>query len=186
MDDLFDRETSHNKYTLSSFQANIIGPGGTEQKLHIDNAFPEPLPAYNTAGKNLMQANTVWVLDDYTQDNGATWYLPGSHKFGCKPRPADQSRSDLIQLSGVKRGSLAIHNGLLWHKSGENRTANDRIVLLGSFAASFFRDISNEEEYLKVLDDDVIEQSSVKLRELVGIGHGVHRGALQPPLEWDE
>ena len=175
MEELFDRDTLHNKFTLSSLQANIIGPGGAEQRLHTDTPIPEPFPPW------MIQANTVWLLDDFTENNGATWYLPGSHKFGTKPREHDQSRSDLVQLKGIKKGSVSIHSGYLWHKSGENRTDKDRIVLLGSFAASYVRDLSNEEEYIAVADDEILKNSSETLKKLIGVGHGVHRGALQHP-----
>ena len=73
---------------------------------------------------------------------------------------------------------MSIHSGYLWHKSGKNRTKEDRIALLGAFAASYVRDISNEEEYLVVADDETLKNSSETLKKLIGVGHGVHRGAL--------
>jgi len=172
MNELFDRDTSHHKFTLNSFQANIIGSGGAEQKLHVDTPIPEPFPSW------IMQANTIWLIDDFTKDNGATWCLPGSHKFGIKPSEKDQSRKDLIQMEG-KKGSVIITHGFLWHKSGKNKTQNSRIGLLGAFAASYFRDISNEEEYLVVVDNDILESASETLKKLIGVGHGVHKGALE-------
>ena len=173
MEEIFDRDTSHHKFGLKSFQANIIGPGGTEQRLHVDTAIPEPFPSWT------IEANTVWLIDDFTEYNGATWYLPGSHKFGTKPKKHDQSRSDLIQLAGLKKGSLAIHSGYLWHKRGENKTLEDRMVLLGAFSASYVRDVCNEEEYLVLTDKDKMMSFSKKLRQLIGFEHGIHRGALE-------
>ncbi|SVC30151.1 uncharacterized protein METZ01_LOCUS283005, partial [marine metagenome] len=155
----------------------IIGVGGVEQKLHVDTPIPEPYPPW------IMQANTIWLLDDFTEYNGATWCLPGSHKLGTKPRAKDQSRRDLIQIQG-KKGSVIVTHGFLWHKSGNNKTDKARICLLGAFAASYIRDISNEEEYLVVVDDKILDNSSETLKKLIGVGHGVHRGALQaPPLK---
>ena len=179
MEDIFMRDTFHNKYILSSFQANIVGPGGVEQKLHVDTPIPEPFPPW------IMKATTVWLLDDFEENNGATLYLPGSHKFGKKPTKNDQSRDDLVQLN-AKKGSVAIHHGYLWHKSGTNNTDNSRIALLGAFAASYTRDISNEENYGAIVDDDVVAESSKDLNTLIGIGHGVMRGATQVPPQWDE
>ena len=173
MEEIFDRDTSHHKFGLKSFQANIIGPGGSEQRLHVDTAIPEPFPQWT------IEANTVWLLDDFREDNGATWYLPGSHKWGTKPKEPDQSRSDLMQLAGIKKGSVAIHSGYLWHKSGENRSTEERMVLLGAFSASYARDVCNEEEYLVLTDKEKMMTFSPKLRELIGFGHGIHRGALQ-------
>ena len=45
MNFIFDRNTTHQKYFLSSFQANLISPGSEQQKLHIDTPVPEPLRA---------------------------------------------------------------------------------------------------------------------------------------------
>ena len=42
----FDRETLHQKYMLSSFQSNIIYPGGEEQQLHVDSSLSNPLPPW--------------------------------------------------------------------------------------------------------------------------------------------
>jgi len=70
---VFDRKTNHQKFFLSSFQANVLGPGAKAQALHIDTPVPDPLPPWE------MKLNTIWILDDYTDTNGATEIIPGSH-----------------------------------------------------------------------------------------------------------
>ncbi len=177
MESIFDRQTKHQKYVLSSFQANIIGSGGPDQKLHIDTPVPEPLPPW------IIKATTIWPIDDFTKYNGATLCLPGSHRFKYKPRDKDQNRPDLIKLI-AKKGSVIVTHGALWHKSGENQTKEDRIALLGSFAASFTRDISTEENYSQVINGDIIKDASNELRQILGVESGIQPGALQHPPEW--
>ena len=46
MNYIFERDTTHQKYYLSSFQANILNPGAEKQRLHIDTPVPEPLPLW--------------------------------------------------------------------------------------------------------------------------------------------
>ena len=55
--------------TLSSFTVNVLYPGAPEAGLHIDyplSALPTPRPSFP------LVANSVWFLDDWTLDNGAT------------------------------------------------------------------------------------------------------------------
>ena len=177
MESIFDRKTKHQKYLLSSFQANIIGGGGPDQKLHVDIPVPEPLPSW------ILKANIIFPIDDFTEFNGATLCLPGSHRFKFKPKDKDQNRPDLIKLIADK-GSVILTHGALWHKSGENKTLNDRVALLGSFAASFAKEISTEEDYSQVIDNNIIDNSSKKLRQILGIGSGIQVGSLQRPPKW--
>lgn len=62
------------RFLLSSLTANIAGPGGTPMVLHQDEGFiPFPQPAYP------LVANIAWLLDDVTDANGGTRFVPGSH-----------------------------------------------------------------------------------------------------------
>ena len=171
MDWLFDRDTSHQKYYLSSFQAHLLNPGAQSMKLHIDTPVPEPLPDW------IIKANTIWVIDEFTETNGSTEYLPGSHKFKHKPTAEDQSRTDLITAI-APIGSILLTHGALWHRGGENKSNKTRIGLLGSFAASYTREIANEENYSAVLDSKVLEQESDTFRAIIGPEHGIRPGAM--------
>ncbi len=171
MDWIFDRDTPHQKYYLSSFQAHILHPGAERMKLHIDTPVPEPLPDW------VIKANTIWVLDEFTDLNGATEYLPGSHKLKYKPSLADQSRNDLT-VSSAPLGSVLVIHGALWHRAGKNSSKSKRTCLLGSFAASYAREIANEENYSIVLDPAIIDDSTDELRAILGLGHGIRQGSV--------
>src|SRR5215467_2858897 len=59
---------------LSGFSSNTTGPGGEPMMLHSDSGYvPPPHPEY------LLSANAIWILDDFTLENGGTEYVPGSH-----------------------------------------------------------------------------------------------------------
>ena len=63
--------------TLSSFTVNILYPGAPDAGLHIDyplSGLPTPRPNFP------MVANSVWFLDDFTLENGATSCVPASHQ----------------------------------------------------------------------------------------------------------
>ncbi|MEY3042384.1 MAG: hypothetical protein RLZZ174_1466, partial [Pseudomonadota bacterium] len=69
---------------LGNLSANITGPWGGEMRLHADQIFmPEPWAA-EPQGLNI-----AWCLDDFTAENGATRFVPGSHRLNRPPRPED-------------------------------------------------------------------------------------------------
>ena len=78
---------------LGNLSANITGPGGGEMVLHADQIFvPEP---WAEAPEGL---NVAWCLDDFTEANGATRIVPGSHKLNRAPRPDE---APVIRIDGV-------------------------------------------------------------------------------------
>lgn len=167
---IFDRNTTHQKYYLSSFQANMLHPGAKAQPLHIDTPVPDPLPLWE------MKINTIWLLDDFTDSNGATEIIPGSHKFGRRPQNLMQNDFNGLQKVIAPAGSLLLTSGALWHRSGENRSSAVRRVLLGSFAASYFREIASEEDAVRYQ----LTRSNIKMNEacwkLIGGKHGLKPG----------
>jgi ectoine hydroxylase-related dioxygenase (phytanoyl-CoA dioxygenase family) len=167
MDAIFDRDTHHQKFYLSSFQATYVRPGAKEQALHIDTPVPNPLPPWE------IKANTIWLLDEFTDKNGATEVIPGSHKYGR--RPVDSNMKDHTGLKKVQApaGSLIVTSGYLWHRAGANLSENDRTALLGSFASSAFREISSEEDIVRRSLKDKDFQMSDECWKLSGGLHGI-------------
>lgn len=171
MNYIFDRDTKHQKYHLSSYQANILHEGCDRQKLHVDTPVPEPMPEWP------IKANSIWFLDNFTEENGATEYIPGSHKSIYKPTPEDDKKCNVLKACGPA-GSVLFTHGALWHRAGSNRSKNSRIGLLCSFAASYALEIAHEEDQSLILKKEVVDKFSDKLKKIVGIGHGIKEGAF--------
>ncbi|ALE02769.1 phytanoyl-CoA dioxygenase family protein [Candidatus Pseudothioglobus singularis] len=172
MNDLFDRETLHDKYTLSSWHANIIPGGGEEQKFHLDSAVPQPIPPW------IIRANINFIVEDYTADNGATVCLPGSHKILSKPTFSDEQKhkKQLVKMIAPK-GSMVIWTGHLWHKSGENSTNKNRVALLACFAASHLIEMALEENHQLIIGEENLNSFSEELKNLLLFNHGLKQGA---------
>jgi hypothetical protein len=171
MEFIFDRPTSHQLFHLSSFQANVIHPGAPRQKLHMDTPFPEPVPLWPA------KANSIWMLDDFTESNGATEVVPRSHKLDHKPKPQDDTDSICEKIIGMK-GSVIFTHGNLWHRAGANESETIRVGLLCSFAASYIKEIGSEEDQSLVINEKIKIESSERLKSILGIGHGLKDGAF--------
>jgi len=171
MEFIFDRPTSHQLFHLSSFQANVIHPGAPRQKLHMDTPFPEPVPPWPA------KANSIWMLDDFTELNGATEVVPRSHKLDYKPKPENDTDSICKKVIGTK-GSVIFTHGNLWHRASANESETTRVGLLCSFAASYIKEIGSEEDQSLVVNKKIKVESSERLKNILGIGHGLKDGAF--------
>jgi hypothetical protein len=167
---IFDRKTNHAKFYLSSFQANILKPNAKSQILHIDTPVPDPLPIWE------MKINTIWTIDDFNENNGATQIIPKSHKFGRRPNNSNEEDHKGLKSVVIPAGSLILTSGSLWHRSGANLTDYNRIALLGSFASSAFREISSEEDIIRYQLTRSKIQLSDEIWNIVGGWHGIKPG----------
>ena len=147
--------------TLSSFTVNIIGPGAPDGGFHIDHplgAMPTPRPSF------ALSANSVWFLDDFTSENGATRCVPGSHlRVNSRPEPG-VGYDDELQITGPK-GSVMIINGSLWHASSANYTDRARVCLLGFFCRSFMKP---QQDQQKIVSEEVVSRATPTMKRLLG------------------
>lgn len=80
--------------------------------------------------------NSIWLLDDFTADNGATRYVPGSHRWGKLAQaavadPAAEYPGEVLVLAAA--GDVILMNAHLWHGGTANRTGAARRSLHGFF-----------------------------------------------------
>jgi ectoine hydroxylase-related dioxygenase (phytanoyl-CoA dioxygenase family) len=167
---IYDRNTYHEKFGLSSIAAHIIPPGGEPLPLHIDSVVPDPIPPW------MIRFIAVITLTDFTKNNGSTAVVPRSHKLLRKPLVTDKNKYKEIILTAPK-GSLIMWDGLLWHRSTANTSKQDRIGVIVSYGASFFKEICGEEEHLEVIPTKIKKILSPKLRQMVGLDRGIKKGA---------
>jgi ectoine hydroxylase-related dioxygenase (phytanoyl-CoA dioxygenase family) len=135
---------------LSNLSANITGPGGDREigRLHTDQGFlPEPWP-YQLA------TNVAFFLDDFTEENGATLVVPGSHKVLDVP---DQGLAPEAPARIIgKAGSMAVWDGRLHHATGLNRTPDQR--RRGIFATYNLPFLRTQENWCRSLDQRLLDR----------------------------
>ncbi len=107
---------------LASLNSRVVRPGEGRQRLHAD--VPEGL---HRAGAPMMM-NTGWLLDDFTEENGATFIVPGSHHMGKRNPPDDLAVTRVVRAV-APAGSVLVFNGQCWHGGGENFSDRPRHCL---------------------------------------------------------
>jgi ectoine hydroxylase-related dioxygenase (phytanoyl-CoA dioxygenase family) len=115
-------------YKLSSLNARSANPNSDSgQPLHADMGLIPDETGYAVC-------NTVWMLDDFTEENGALRAVPGSHKWGKLPA-LDATCAEEELITG-KAGTVVVMNAHTWHGGTANRTANHRRALHGFYVRS--------------------------------------------------
>ena len=151
------------KFKLSSLNYRSTNPFSKDaQPLHSDSGAIVDSIGYSVA-------NSVWLLDDFTLENGATRFVPGTHKLGKLPQEmlADpQAPHPDEQLLLGKAGDVAIMNAHMWHGGTANRTAVPRRALHGFFT----RWDKPQQQYQKqLLRQETITHLTPTLRSVLAI-----------------
>ena len=133
-----------------------IGPGEVAQILHHDDAiYPIPRPHAEIV------LNTMWALDDFTEANGATRVIPGSHRW-----TTDQPDAHTPTIAAeMPRGSVLFYVGSVWHGGGANTTDRARLGVILEYVASWLRP---QENHFLAVPGAVVRQLPERLQELLG------------------
>lgn len=151
---------------LSGTTCMHIGPGEVMQGLHSDDGIitvPRPrMPFMVTA---------IWALTDFTDENGATRLVPGSHKFDHEP---DYTKEYEHIAAEMPAGSVLIVNGGTWHSGGANTSEDDwRLGLSVQYCQGWVRQQQNQ--YYAIKPEDLREMPQ-RLAELCGFT--LYRGIM--------
>ena len=193
-------------YLLTASQAINVRPGETPQAWHSDDAFyaiPRPRPA--------VSISTIWAIDAFTAENGATQIVRGSHlwedtqawasldaiDFTTRPdpervpvpkAPPHPRVRELVTDVLMPAGSVIVFLGTLVHRGGENRSTRPRLALSNQYCQPWAR---QQENYMVSVPLRQAARMSQRVQALLGysihppfMGHvrGVHpRRLLDEP-----
>ncbi|OKH78183.1 phytanoyl-CoA dioxygenase [Mycobacterium sp. ST-F2] len=147
-------------YLLSMLQVINILPGEQAQMLHTDDGF-YPLPRPRAP----LGAATIWAIDDFTADNGATDVVPGSQLWGDRLPGDDVERKPVV----MGAGSCVFFPGTLWHGGGANRTDRPRLAVTAQYCEPWLRP---QEAFTLSMTRDTVRRVSEDLRRM--LGYSIH------------
>lgn len=143
-------------YLLSALQAINIQPGESAQLAHHDDGFyPIPRP------REPLAAATIWAIDDFTADNGATRVVPGSHRWSTADYTPDLP-TVTVEMSA---GSALFYRGTVLHGGGANRTDRPRLGVILEYVVGWLRP---QENHLLAVPREVAATLPEAVQELLG------------------
>ena len=141
-----------------SYQASSLPPdsGNYGSRVHID--CPRFIPNYDT------NIGVMFALNDFTMDNGATYYMPKSHKL--EKLPSDEEFYSKAQRACCMAGDMIILKTRLVHAAGINNTDTIRHALTINFCRSYMR---QRFDFPRLLSKEKINSLGVQGRRLIGM-----------------
>ncbi|QQS45831.1 MAG: phytanoyl-CoA dioxygenase family protein [Acidobacteriota bacterium] len=151
------------EFKLSSLNARSARPHSDwVQPLHCDTgALPD--------NRGFTVCNIVWMLDDFTLENGPPRYVPRTHRSGKLPEQvlsdptADHPEQRLIT---GRAGTVVVMNAHLWHGGTANRTAQPRLALHSFYCR---RDLPQQQYQKSLLSPEAQRRLSPRLRDLLAL-----------------
>jgi ectoine hydroxylase-related dioxygenase (phytanoyl-CoA dioxygenase family) len=171
---LGDHATS---YQLHLTQVIEIGPGEPAQLVHRDQwAFD----FFEFPAGFEVECHTMWAMDDFTEENGATRVIPGSNRWQDKLRP----ENDETIAAEMPKGSVLLYLGSIYHGGGANRSAHARRGINVGYTLSWLR--QEENQYL-ACPPEIARELPDDLARLAGYQRGAYAlgyyGDLRDPFE---
>ncbi len=147
-------------YQLSAPTGIEIGPGEKAQVLHTDDGiYPIARP------HDELVLNMMWALDDFTEANGATRIVPGSHKW-VDQRPDERTETVMAEMQA---GSVLFFAGSVFHGGGANNTDRPRFGTILEYVVGWLRP---QENHVLAVPKDVVRDLPERLQEL--LGYNIH------------
>jgi hypothetical protein len=147
----------NSQYILNSFGGaiNTSGSMSYAHNIHRDiRTYSNDLP---------LLLNTLVMLDDFTEENGATWLLSGSHKQEKKPSQSyfDKNAEQAI----AKAGSILFFNSNVWHAGGNNISKSARRSLTPMYSKPF---IKQQLDYPRAIGYPQKDALSSNMQQILG------------------
>lgn len=114
-------------------------------------------------GSEKTMVQMMVLLDDFTEDNGATFMLSGSHQIADKPD--ENYFFENAHRAIAKKGSIVLFDSNIWHAAGKNNTEENRRVLTISYTKPQFK---QQFDYPRFLGYDFAETISDELKQILG------------------
>ncbi|MBM0740831.1 phytanoyl-CoA dioxygenase family protein [Phormidium sp. CLA17] len=143
-----------NGFILPSFPGDR-SPKVFQNQFHQD--FRRVLNGY------VASINIFFAIDEFTDNNGATLVVPGSHQ---KLESLDPEYMQENAIAAVcPAGSMLVFDSTLWHAAGVNTSGQDRLAINHQFTRSYFK---QQVDYVRSLSSEVIMAQAPRTQQLLG------------------
>ncbi len=162
-------------YRIGSCTAIKIHPGEGSQELHRDDdLYPIRIPGVE------FQISAMWALDDFTEENGATRVVPGSHNL----QEISSVKENNVVQAVMAKGSVLYYLGSTIHGGGANPSRLPRSGLINTYSLGWLR--QEENQYLTI-SREIADSYPEHIRRLMGYqSHGKYLGVYpdDPDGNW--
>jgi ectoine hydroxylase-related dioxygenase (phytanoyl-CoA dioxygenase family) len=149
-------------FLLSTMQSIRLHPGETAQAWHTDDAFYVfPRPRTTT-----LAVSVIWAIEDFTEENGATEVIPGSHRWGAE-HPDGRAYEAVRAI--MPAGSAIVFSGATWHRGGANRARGTRLAISPQYNQPYLR---TQESQLLIVPVEAARACSDRVRSM--LGYSIH------------
>ncbi|HCC57640.1 MAG TPA: phytanoyl-CoA dioxygenase [Solibacterales bacterium] len=152
--------------------AHVLGPEFKLSSVNVRSANPhsacgQPLHADSGAipdARGYWVCNSVWMLDDFTPDNGSLRVAPGSHRWGRLPQPGEVAPDE--RLVTGKAGTVVVMNAHMWHGGTDNHTDVPRCAMHVYYTR---RDKPQQQYQKQLLSPEVQARATPQVRWLLAL-----------------
>jgi ectoine hydroxylase-related dioxygenase (phytanoyl-CoA dioxygenase family) len=148
-------------WLLSTCQSIRLYAGEAAQAWHTDDAFyliPRP--------RARLAVSTIWAIEDFTVENGATQVIPGSHLWAGE-HPDEREHEAVPAV--MPAGSVIVFDGALWHRGGENRSQGTRLAISPQYCQPWLRP---QESQLLIVPPSSAVACTPRVRSM--LGYSIH------------
>jgi hypothetical protein len=145
---------------LGGFSAHILHPGAQRMGVHVDYPYWAMSPPYPQFP--VLEVQVIWLVEDFTENNGAPLFVAGSQKLATKPDLDKFERQ--AQKITAKAGTAIISHGLCWHDTSVNSSDQPRVSILGNYTPQYIHPL---EDNLFDVQQEVIDRATPKLKHLL-------------------
>ncbi len=149
-------------WLLSTLQSIRLHPGETAQPWHSDDSFylvPPPRPR--------LAISAIWAIEDFTDDNGATEIVVGSHRMDALDVHAPAGE---VVKAIMPAGSVVLFDGRTLHRGGANRsTDRTRLAISPQYCQPWVRP---QESQLLIVPPTAAVHCSARMRSM--LGYSIH------------
>lgn len=151
-------------FLLSATHAINLKPGETAQAIHVDDGFYRQPRSSPSVGYSVIGA-----IDAFTQANGATELIPGSHLWSeaevAERRKDPKALEALLVPMEIPAGACFVFPGKLLHRGGANRTDQPRLAFTNQYCAGWARP---QENFFLSVPKEIVRTLSPRTQALLG------------------